>query len=92
MEAAGSWSLDSQASGFEKMESGLNARAADFARFGLLFAQEGAWQGRQLVPRAWVRDTDLVRVRLGRDSGYLYWAELLDELARRLDEAAPARP
>jgi CubicO group peptidase (beta-lactamase class C family) len=137
MEAAGSWSLDSQASGFEKMESGLNARAVDFARFGLLFAQEGAWRGRQLVPRAWVRDTDLVRtggrgpassyqyfwwvhdqrrpsarfalgkygqliyvvpdtdlvlVRLGRDSGYPYWAELLDELARRLDEAAPARP
>jgi CubicO group peptidase (beta-lactamase class C family) len=52
MEADGSWSLDSEASGFEKMESGLNARAVDFARFGLLFAREGAWRGRQLVPRA----------------------------------------
>ena len=30
-----SWSLDSEASGFEKMESGINARAVDYARFGL---------------------------------------------------------
>jgi CubicO group peptidase (beta-lactamase class C family) len=41
MEADGSWSLDSTTSGFEKMESGVNARARDFARFGMLFAEEG---------------------------------------------------
>ena len=33
MEADGSWSLDSTTSGFEKMESGVNARARDFGRF-----------------------------------------------------------
>jgi CubicO group peptidase (beta-lactamase class C family) len=60
MEADGSWSLDSRRSGFEKMESGVNARAADFARFGLLFARDGAWRGLQLVPRPWVRDAPLV--------------------------------
>ena len=32
-EADGSWSLDEE--GFEKMESGINGRARDFARFGL---------------------------------------------------------
>ncbi|HKH36250.1 MAG TPA: serine hydrolase, partial [Rubrobacter sp.] len=36
MEADGSWSLDSTQDGFEKMESGVNARARDFARFGML--------------------------------------------------------
>jgi CubicO group peptidase (beta-lactamase class C family) len=41
MEADGSWSLDSTSSGFEKMESGVNARARDFARFGMLFVKEG---------------------------------------------------
>jgi CubicO group peptidase (beta-lactamase class C family) len=66
MEADGSWSLDSDGGGFEKMESGLNARAADFARFGLLFARDGAWRGRQLVPRAWVRDPTLVPTGVGR--------------------------
>jgi CubicO group peptidase (beta-lactamase class C family) len=55
MEADGSWSLDSR-SGFKKMESGLNARAVDFAKLGLLYARGGAWHGRQLVPRAWVQD------------------------------------
>ena len=49
MEADGSWSLDSTSSGFEKMESGVNARARDFARFGMLFAQEGNWEGEQLI-------------------------------------------
>lgn len=53
MEADGSWSLDSR-DGFEKMESGLNARARDFARFGRLYLNEGAWEGRQVLPRAWV--------------------------------------
>jgi CubicO group peptidase (beta-lactamase class C family) len=52
-----SWSLDSEASGFEKMESGLNARALDFARFGLLFLHEGHWNGRQILPQAWVSES-----------------------------------
>jgi CubicO group peptidase (beta-lactamase class C family) len=56
MEADGSWSLDSRHSGFEKMESGLNARAVDFAKLGLLVAREGRLRGRQLLPRAWVQD------------------------------------
>ena len=54
-EADASWSLDSEASGFEKMESGVNARARDFARFGALLLHEGAWNGRRIVSRAWAR-------------------------------------
>jgi len=57
MEANGSWSLDSKNSGFEKMESGVNARARDFARFGMLFAKEGSWEGRQLISREWVKES-----------------------------------
>jgi CubicO group peptidase (beta-lactamase class C family) len=52
-----SWSLDSEKSGFEKMESGINARAVDFARFGLIFLHGGEWNGRQILPAAWVRDS-----------------------------------
>ena len=37
-----SWNLDSDESGFEKMESGFNAAAADYARFGLLILHGGA--------------------------------------------------
>jgi CubicO group peptidase (beta-lactamase class C family) len=53
-EADATWSLDSHTSGFEKMESGLNAIARDYARFGLLFADGGRVGGRQVVPEAWV--------------------------------------
>jgi len=49
-----SWSLDSEASNFEKMESGINARAIDFARFGRLFLRHGDWQGVQVMPADWV--------------------------------------
>jgi len=54
MEAGSSWSLDSLESGFEKMESGLNGRAIDFAKFGRLYLRRGEWNGQQIVPAAWV--------------------------------------
>ncbi len=59
-EADASWSLDSVNSGFEKMESGLNARAIDFARFGLMFLSDGAVDGEQVVPQQWVKDATAV--------------------------------
>jgi CubicO group peptidase (beta-lactamase class C family) len=33
---------------------GLSVRTEDIARFGQLYLQKGRWQGRQLVPEAWV--------------------------------------
>ena len=57
MVGAASWSLDSEASGFEKMESGFNARAEDFARFGWLMLQGGRMGERQVVPAAWAQES-----------------------------------
>jgi CubicO group peptidase (beta-lactamase class C family) len=54
-EADATWNLDSDRSGFEKLESGLNATPADYARFGSLFLHQGAWNGRRIVSRGWVR-------------------------------------
>ena len=54
-EADASWNLDSERSGFEKMESGFNARAVDYARFGQLFLHNGEWNGRRIVSEDWVR-------------------------------------
>lgn len=54
MQFAGSWSLDSERSGFEKMESGLNAAAIDYAKLGRLYLRRGEWDGRQIVPAEWV--------------------------------------
>jgi len=60
MEAPGSWSLDSEKDGFEKMESGINGRAIDFAKFGRLFLNSGNWNGRQLIPASWVDESTSV--------------------------------
>jgi CubicO group peptidase (beta-lactamase class C family) len=54
-EADASWSLDSESSGFEKMESGVNAIPVDYARFGLMMLHDGRWNGQQIVSRRWVR-------------------------------------
>jgi CubicO group peptidase (beta-lactamase class C family) len=54
-EADATWNLDSESSGFEKLESGLNARPVDYARFGQLFLHNGRWNGRRIVSEDWVR-------------------------------------
>jgi CubicO group peptidase (beta-lactamase class C family) len=57
MEFDGSWSTDSKTSDFEKMETGVNARAIDFAKFGVLFLKGGRWQGNQVIPETWVNES-----------------------------------
>jgi CubicO group peptidase (beta-lactamase class C family) len=56
MAADASWSLDSESSGFEKLESGINARTLDFARFGQVFLDQGAaLDGRRILSAEAVR-------------------------------------
>jgi len=43
--------------GFEKTNSALNARAIDFARFGLLFLNQGRWNGQQIISQQWVTES-----------------------------------
>jgi CubicO group peptidase (beta-lactamase class C family) len=50
-----SWSLDGRASGFEKMESGINARPLDYAKLGLLVLRGGMTErGERLLPTSWI--------------------------------------
>ncbi len=72
MEYPASWSLDS-AGGFEKMESGLNERAIDAARFGLLFLHNGRWNGQQIISEAWVMESTAPDPSDQRE--WLYWPE-----------------
>jgi CubicO group peptidase (beta-lactamase class C family) len=80
MEADGSWSLDSKKSGFEKMESGVNARARDFARFGMLFAREGNWKGDQLISEGWIEQSTRADTSTdpSQDYQYFWWVNTLN--------------
>jgi CubicO group peptidase (beta-lactamase class C family) len=57
------------------MESGVNARALDFARFGMLFAEEGNWEGRQLISRGWVEESTRADTSTdpSQDYQYFWW-------------------
>ena len=57
MEYGASWSTDSKSSDFEKMETGVNARAIDFAKLGVLYLNGGNWQGTQVISKAWVDES-----------------------------------
>jgi len=78
-----SWSLDSEKSGFEKMESGINFRAVDFSKIGSLVLHGGVWNGTQVIAPEWLNKSTLCEFPLnnseyegsfleGKNIGYKY--------------------
>lgn len=51
----GYWITDSQ--GMEMAFGGFNATLRDYARFGLLYLNQGQWNGKQLVPTDWIKES-----------------------------------
>jgi CubicO group peptidase (beta-lactamase class C family) len=78
MEFDGSWNLDAEENGFEKMETGINARAIDFAKLGRLYLHQGNWNGDQIIPSDWVEDSTADNGII-KDApiyyGYMWWGE-----------------
>lgn len=70
--APGTWSLDSHESGFEKMESGLNGRAIDLAKLGLLYLHDGTLNGHAILSEAWVRESTRYAEDSDPSRGYQY--------------------
>jgi CubicO group peptidase (beta-lactamase class C family) len=54
MEFDASWSIDSEEDNMVKMESGINARAIDFAKIGRLVLNNGLWGDEQIVSSVWL--------------------------------------
>ena len=60
---------------------GLNLKTEDVARFGQLYLQKGQWNGRQLIPAAWVEEATSKQVSNGDNPesdwtqgyGYQFW-------------------
>jgi len=74
-EADATWSMDSKEHGFEKMESGINARAVDFAKLGSLYLHRGAFNGRRILPEEWIDASTVPALPTGLafSSGYGRW-------------------
>lgn len=75
--ADATWNLDSDRSGFEKLESGINATALDYARFGLLFLRRGKLNGRRVVSEEWVQAATTAHTATDYDNayGYFWWVD-----------------
>jgi CubicO group peptidase (beta-lactamase class C family) len=58
-EVDATWAVDG--TGQEVTFCCFNAVLRDYARLGRLLAHDGAWEGRQLIPRQWLMDATTVR-------------------------------
>ncbi|MEL7162077.1 MAG: serine hydrolase, partial [Bacteroidota bacterium] len=55
---------------------GIQLRAVDFAKYGQLYQNRGNWNGIQILPEAWVKESLSPQIALPRgdgDYGYLFW-------------------
>lgn len=72
MEYDASWSVDRKNNGIEKTFCCLNARARDFAKLGRLYLHQGNWNGKQLIPQTWVKQSTQVDTTNGSAPYYQY--------------------
>ncbi len=63
------WEVDPL--GYTFGAGGLFLTLSELHRFGLLYLNEGNWNGRQIVPREWVKESS--RSHTGFGYGYLFW-------------------
>jgi len=72
---------DESSEGISIGASGLHIRTEDIARLGQLYLRKGMWQGKQLLPAAWVAEATARQVSNGSDPdgnwdqgyGYQFW-------------------
>ena len=85
-EADATWNVD--AGGNELGYMGINATLRDWGRLGLLLANGGAMDGKQIIPAEWLKAAtrpDAPHLRVGyatRHNGYGYQTWIVDEKGR----------
>ncbi len=60
MASEGVWSLDHPGDGLEKTWCCLAAAPPDYLKLGRLYLQGGVWEGQQVLPAEWVRESTQV--------------------------------
>lgn len=67
-------SMEPDASGTYVGSSYINATARDYARFGLLYYNNGAWNGEQILPAGWVQQSVIApAANKQKNYGYQLW-------------------
>lgn len=74
-----SWSADPK--GYNMGYANMFLRPRDMAKFGCLYLNGGKWEGRQLIPREWVKESTKVQYDFNKEEdrgfengyGFLWW-------------------
>lgn len=67
------WQIDSKDSGMEKTYCCIASNARDFGRFGKLWSDNGAWNGKQLIPENLAKLAKEPRFKNSPEYGYGLW-------------------
>ena len=84
--------IEPDASGTFVASSFAFATAREWTRFGALWAQDGLWEGRRLLPEGWTRFCATPTPQSGGRYGAHWWLKLHDGLGGSTPEAASLPP
>ena len=72
--------LEPDGSGTYVGSSYINATARDYARFGLLYYNDGVWNGKRILPEGWVQQTTTAPLcNRQANYGYQFWLNGVEE-------------
>jgi len=72
--------FEPDASGTYVGSSYINATARDYARFGLLYYNDGVWNGQRILPMGWAKQTQTSpAVNPYKNYGYQFWLNGFDK-------------
>jgi CubicO group peptidase (beta-lactamase class C family) len=77
--ARGDWKWNYNLTNDDKEFSQIHLRPRDMLKIGILFSQDGRWQGRQVISSAWVRTSTAEHSHVDNVSyGYFWWRPWLN--------------
>jgi CubicO group peptidase (beta-lactamase class C family) len=77
--SADTWWIDQ--AGYYCGGSGLELTPRDMAKFGYLYLNNGVWDGKQVIPKAWIEESTSKQITANEfcDYGYLFWLQTIQD-------------
>ncbi len=84
------WHCDSE--GHYSGGFGLSLTPRDMAKFGYLYQKNGVWDGDQIIPQQWIKESTTKKISVNAESGYgyLFWTSEYEAKDGKVIEAYAA--
>lgn len=80
MQDSSFFTVDSRLTRIPKYYGGLNITARDLAKFGVMIANNGSYNGKQIIPKYWFNQCDNENIRSKSEDRYCYaWYYSVDD-------------